>query len=88
VRKSNTKRATRAASNAKRAPVAKPASGGLIPLKAICAKLGLDPKRSRVKLRRVWRREEKPGVQFHEKNDRWDLSPAQAKEVTAILGGE
>jgi hypothetical protein len=79
---------------AKRATSAKPAKSGkvpaktageLIPLKRICADLGLDPKRSRVKLRRVWRREETPGVQFHKKNERWDLTPKQAKEVREIL---
>lgn len=61
-------------------------SGGLIPLKRICADLGIEPKRARVKLRRVWRREENPGVQFHERNERWDLTAAQAREVREILG--
>lgn len=61
------------------------APAGTIPLKKICQELGVDPKASRVKLRRVWRREDSPGVQFHSKGARWDLTPAQAKEVRAIL---
>lgn len=82
--KTKTKGATSAKRTAKAATPAK-TSAGLIPLKRICSDLGLDPKRSRVKLRRVWRREESPGVQFHKKNERWDLTPKQAKEVRAIL---
>jgi hypothetical protein len=58
-----------------------------IPLKKICADLGIEPKAARVKLRRIWRREESPGVSFHTKGSRWDLTPAQAKEVRAHLGG-
>ena len=81
-----TKRAKSAKPAKSGAVPAKTTAGGLIPLKRICADLGLDPKRSRVKLRRVWRREEEPGVQFHKKNERWDLTPKQAKEVRAILG--
>lgn len=74
-------------------PAASPAvkgSGALIPLKKICADLGIDPKRARVKLRRAWRRTDEKGkaegnVAFHEKNARWDLTKAQAKEVREIL---
>ena len=65
----------------------KPATGGLIPLKRICADLGIEPKPARVKLRRAWRKEGERNVEFHEKNARWDLTPAQAKEVRAILAG-
>lgn len=61
--------------------------GARIPLKKICADLGIEPKKARVKLRRVWRREENPGVQFHSKGERWDLSASEAKEVRAILAG-
>lgn len=64
------------------------AEGGRIALKTICAKLGIDPKRARVKLRRAWRKGGSEGAEnldFHSKGSRWDLSPAQAKEVTAIL---
>ncbi len=84
--KTKTKKGTRAATAAKRAKVEAPK--GTIPLKAICQKLGLDPKASRVKLRRAWRRDEDPAVQFHSKGSRWDLSPKQAKEVEAILRPE
>ena len=62
-------------------------TGALVPLKKICSDIGIDPKRARVKLRRVWRREDSPGVQFHEKGGRWDLTAAQAREVREILGG-
>lgn len=84
MKKSNRKGA-KAPSSKKGAKVATKTSGGLTPLKVVCARLGIDPKRARVKLRRVWRREEKPGVQFHSKNERWDLTAPQVKEVTAIL---
>jgi hypothetical protein len=70
--------------------VAAKTSGGLIPLKRICADLGIETKPARVKLRRAWRRTDAKGkpegnVAFHDKNARWDLTPAQAKEVRAIL---
>lgn len=91
--KKTSKKGTRAATANKRAAKT-PAktTGGLIPLKRICADLGLDPKASRVKLRRAWRKTDEKGkpegnVAFHEKNARWDLTAAQAKEVRAILGG-
>lgn len=66
------------------------ASGGLIPLKKICAELGVDPKKSRVKLRRAWRRTDDKGrsegnVAFHSKGARWDLTKSEAAEVRAIL---
>lgn len=72
------KKATRAATAEKRAPK------GTIPLKAICQKLDLDPKASRVRLRRFLRSEE-GGVAFHKIGSRWDLTPKQAKEVEAFL---
>jgi hypothetical protein len=75
-----------------RAKAATKTSGGLIPLKRICADLGLDPKKSRVRLRRAWRRTDAKGraegnVAFHEKGARWDLTKAEAAEVRAILAG-
>lgn len=79
--KAKSKKGTRAATAAKRAAPEK----GTVPLKKICQELGLDPKASRVKLRRAWRRDEDPAVQFHSKGARWDLTPKQAKEVRAIL---
>ena len=82
--KKRTKRAS-----AKPAKTAK-TSGGLIPLKKICAELGVDPKKSRVKLRRAWRRTDDKGrsegnVAFHSKGARWDLTKSEAAEVRAIL---
>lgn len=67
-------------------------SAGRIPLKRICADLGLDPKRSRVRLRRAWRRTDEKGkaegnLAFHERNSRWDLTKSEAAEVRAILAG-
>jgi hypothetical protein len=78
--KKQSKKATRGATATKRAPK------GTIPLKAICQKLDLDPKASRVRLRRFLRSDEK-GVQFHKIGSRWDLTPSQAKEVEAFLRG-
>jgi hypothetical protein len=62
-------------------------TGARIPLKSICSALDIDPKRARVKLRRAWRKEGEEAVQFHSKGSRWDLTPAEAKEVRAILAG-
>lgn len=82
--KAKSKKATRAATAEKRAPK------GTIPLKAICQKLGLDPKASRVRLRRHWRQGGSEGAEnlsFHERGKRWDLSPKAAKEVETFLRG-
>lgn len=84
------KRATKTA--AKSAAKSTATEAGRIPLKKICQDLGLDPKRSRVKLRRAWRRVDEKGktegnVAFHAKGGRWDLTPSEAKEVRAILAG-
>lgn len=76
--KSKSKKGTRAATAEKR--------GASIPLKKICQELGLDPKASRVRLRRFLRSDDK-GVQFHKIGSRWDLTPTQAKEVKAFLAG-
>jgi hypothetical protein len=70
--------------------VAAKTSGGLIPLKRICADLGIETKPARVKLRRAWRKTDEKGrtegnLAFHEKNARWDLTAAQAREARAIL---
>jgi hypothetical protein len=81
--------------NGKSKGPAKPATvreGGLIPLKKICAKVGIETKPARVKLRRVWRRTDERGkvegnLAFHKKNARWDLTPKEAREVEAILRG-
>jgi phage terminase small subunit len=79
--KKTSKKGTRAATAAKRAP-----KGATIPLKKICSELGLDPKASRVRLRRYLRSDEK-GVAFHRIGSRWDLSPKEAKEVREFLAG-
>lgn len=81
--KKQEKRATRGATATKRAPKN---GKGTIPLKAICQELGLDPKASRVRLRRYLRSDDK-GVQFHKIGSRWDLTPGQAKEVRSFLAG-
>ena len=60
-------------------------TGGRIALKTVCAKLGIDPKRARVKLRRAWRKADEKNVAFHSKGARWDLSAKEANEVRAIL---
>lgn len=79
MKKGNSKKGTRAATAEKRA-------GGTIPLKKICQDLGLDPKASRVRLRRFLRSED-GGVAFHKIGSRWDLTPKQAKEVKTFLAG-
>lgn len=76
------KRASRGATADKRSA----SNGGSIPLKKICQKLGLDPKASRVRLRRYLRSDDK-GVAFHKIGSRWDLTAKQAKEVEAFLKG-
>lgn len=78
MKKTKGKKGTRGATATKR--------GATIPLKAICQELGLDPKASRVRLRRFLRSDEK-GVAFHKMGSRWDLTPAQAKEVRSFLAG-
>lgn len=89
MKKSNrkTKRATSAKKTA--AATSAPTKGG-IPLKTICASLGIETKPARVKLRRFWRREDAKGKRegnfdFHEKNDRWIFSPAEAKVAREVL---
>lgn len=82
------KKGTRAATAAKRASKPAKADGARIPLKKICAELGLDPKASRVRLRRAWRRGGSEGAEnlgFHSKGSRWDLTKKEAAEVRAIL---
>jgi hypothetical protein len=53
-------------------------SDGKIALKTICAKLKIEPKAARRKLR-------KSGLSFHEARDRWTFTSAQAERVTEIL---
>jgi hypothetical protein len=61
------------------------AKGALIPLKKICADLGIEPKRARVKLRRAWRADDEDSSLHASKGARWDLTAKQAARVRAIL---
>lgn len=56
--------------------------GKLIPLKQICADLDIDPKATRVKLRRLIAKGE---IDFHDTSARWEFTPAQAKEIRSVL---
>lgn len=57
-------------------------TGKLIPLKTICAELDLDPKATRVKLRRLIAKGE---IDWHDPNSRWEFTPARAKEIRSHL---
>jgi len=57
-------------------------SGKMIPLKAICADMELDPKATRVKLRRLI---ESGEIDFHDLSQRWEFTPSQAKEIRSHL---
>jgi len=70
----------------KAAPKAEKGTGARIPLKRVCADLGIEPKAARVKLRRALRREDSPlSSGLHSIGGRWDLTPAQVKIVKAEL---
>lgn len=49
-----------------------------IPLKAVCAKLKIEPRLARRKLRAA-------DLAFHGKRERWVFTPAQAAKATEIL---
>lgn len=55
---------------------------GKIALKTICGQLGLDPKATRVRLRRMV---QKGDIDFHDPNGRWEFTKAQAKQIKAHL---
>lgn len=57
-------------------------TGKLIPLKKLCEKLDLDPKATRVKLRRLIA---KGDIEFHDHAARWEFTPAQAKQIEQAL---
>lgn len=59
-------------------------TGKLIPLKTICAELDLDPKATRVRLRRLIAKGE---IDWHDPNARWEFTPARAKEIKQHLNG-
>lgn len=71
-------------SSKKRTVKAKPAKGNgkLIPLKAICAELDLDPKATRVKLRRLI---DKGEIDFHDHSSRWEFDKKQAAVIREAL---
>ena len=74
---------------AKSVPPTAPKDEGTIPLKKICAELGIDANcATREKLRRALRNEENPGhsaVKRHRLKNRWYFTPAEAKKVKEIL---
>jgi hypothetical protein len=61
--------------------VAKVVKSEPTPLKAICAKLGIEPRLARRKLRNA-------DLGFHDSRERWSFTPKQAEKVRAILKGE
>lgn len=65
----------------KKAVTATPSTDGLIPLKAVCAGLKVDPRSARRRLR-------KAGLAGHEARDRWSFKPGSTllEKVTALLG--
>jgi hypothetical protein len=76
-----------AAPASKKKTVAKKAdapTGKLIPLKTICAELDLDPKATRVRLRRLIA---KGDIDWHDPNSRWEFTPSRAKEIKQHLNG-
>lgn len=64
---------------------AEESTGKLIPLKKICEELDLDPKATRVKLRRMI---DKGEIDWHDPNSRWEFSPKRAKEVRSLLSAD
>jgi hypothetical protein len=74
--KTSTKRAAKSAAVAE---------GGPIPLKSICQKLDIDPKRARVVLRRRLRSEDLPSSVHTIGEGRWNLTPPQAERVRTTL---
>lgn len=65
-----------AKSTAKLVKKAEPKDG--TPLKTICAKLKIEPRLARRKLRAA-------ELSFHGKRERWTFTPTQAAKVTEIL---
>jgi hypothetical protein len=57
-------------------------NGKMIPLKTICAELDLDPKATRVKLRRLI---DKGEINFHDHSSRWEFDKKQAAVIRAAL---
>jgi hypothetical protein len=77
------KKTVQAAAPSKKKTVQEASSDGkMIPLKKLCEQLDLDPKATRVKLRRMIA---KGDIEFHDHSQRWEFTPAQAKVVRAAL---
>lgn len=60
-------------------------SGKLVPLKVICSEMDLDPKATRVKLRRMIANGD---LTFHDHSARWEFTQAQRKQIEAALSDE
>lgn len=73
---------TVAAAPSKKRTVKETASGKVIPLKTICKEMDLDPKATRVRLRRLIA---KGDIKWHDPSSRWEFTPARAKEIRAHL---
>ena len=87
-KKAAIKSKTRSARSETRTVSKKENGTALIPLKAICSKLGIDANcATREKLRRVWRDEEdgRIGGDDHQLKARWLFTPEQAKVAERIL---
>lgn len=67
-----------AAAKTSTAKLVKKVAGEGIPLKAICAKLKIEPRLARRKLRAA-------ELSFHGKRERWNFTAAQAAKATEIL---
>jgi hypothetical protein len=78
ARKSAPKKAGKKAAAKSTAKLVKKASGEGTPLKTICAKLKIEPRLARRKLRAA-------NLAFHGKRERWTFTPAQTTKVTEIL---
>lgn len=76
---------TTAKAPAKKAAAAPASDSGRIPLKAICQKLDIDPKRARVALRRRLRNGDLAGGTHEIGGGRWMLTEAQAARVRDTL---
>jgi hypothetical protein len=66
----------------KRTVVEAKSNGKLIPLKTICAELDLDPKATRVRLRRLIAKGE---IDFHDPSSRWEFTKAQKTLIVNAL---
>jgi hypothetical protein len=78
ARKAAVKKAGKQAGAKSTAKLVKKASGEGTPLKSICAKLKIEPRLARRKLRAA-------NLAFHGKRERWNFTAAQAAKATEIL---